>query len=229
MHVLVVEDEAGLRQGLTDLLEGDGHTVTAVANGTDGLRLAVSEAFDLLLLDWMLPGVAGIDICRRARAARPHVAILLLTARGDEHDKLTGLGDGADDYITKPFSPRELLARVRVLGRRHQPATAEVLTFDTISFDLQRLRVTRAGHEQALTPREVGIIRLLYEARGVAMTRAAILERVFGQRGDLETRAVDMAISVLRKKIEVDSSQPRFILSVKGAGYAWGVKEPRQP
>ncbi len=219
---MLVEDEPTLRLGLVDLLSGDGHQVESAAEGTRGLALALGEAFDLIVLDWMLPGMAGIEICRRVRAARPGVPIMMLTARGDEADKVRGLTDGADDYVTKPFSAKELLARVRVLGRRAPQGQLEQLSVDGAMFDFARLTVTRNGHVQELAPREVGMLRLLHERAGRVVSRAEILEQVFGQRGDLQTRAVDMAIAVLRKKIERDAGAPAIIVSIKGAGYAWG-------
>jgi two-component system response regulator RegX3 len=222
VRILLVEDEPTLRLGLVDLLSGDGHQVESAAEGTRGLALALGEAFDLIVLDWMLPGMAGIEICRRVRAARPGVPIMMLTARGDEADKVRGLTDGADDYVTKPFSAKELLARVRVLGRRAPQGQLEQLSVDGAMFDFARLTVTRNGHVQELAPREVGMLRLLHERAGRVVSRAEILEQVFGQRGDLQTRAVDMAIAVLRKKIERDAGAPAIIVSIKGAGYAWG-------
>jgi two-component system, OmpR family, response regulator RegX3 len=226
VRILLVEDEPSLRNGLVDLLIGDGHDVVAKSDGTSGLSTALAEIFDLLILDWMLPGVAGIDICRKVRAARPAVPIMMLTARGDESDKVRGLTDGADDYMTKPFSAKELLARVRVLGRRAPSTQLEQLFVDDAEFDFGRLTVTRAGHTTELAPREVGIMRLLHERAGKVVSRAEILEQIFGQRGDLQTRAVDMAIAVLRKKVERDPGTPSIIVSIKGAGYAWGVTRP---
>ena len=131
---------------------------------------------------------------------------------------------GADDYVTKPFSARELLARVRALGRRAPASeTLDELTLDGVHLDLLRMAVSRQGQTAALTPREVGILRWLYRHRERVVTRSELLEQVFGQRGDLQTRAVDMAIAVLRKKVEPDPALPRIIISVKGAGYAWGA------
>jgi DNA-binding response OmpR family regulator len=222
VRILVVEDEASLREGLTDLLEGDGHTVVAAADGAIGVERGLAEPFDLVLLDLMLPRLDGLEVCRRLRGARPGMPILMLTARGSEDDKVRGLVEGADDYVTKPFSARELLARVRVLGRRIQAPTVETLDVDGTCFDFARLTVTRGGVTAPLTPREVGIVRLLHGKGGRVVSRAELLENVFGQRGDLQTRAVDMAIAVLRKKIEATPEVPTLIVSIKGAGYAWG-------
>ena len=222
MRVLVVEDEPSLREGIADLLRGDGHTVTAVGDGVAGVEAGLGELFELVVLDLMLPRLDGIEVCRRLRSARPGLPILMLTARGSEDDKVRGLGEGADDYVTKPFSARELLARVRALGRR-APATESLdeVQVDGAVIDLARMVVVRGDDRTALTPREVGIVRWLFRHQDRVVTRAELLEQVFGQRGDLQTRAVDMAIAVLRKKLERDPAKPELIVSVKGAGYAW--------
>jgi two-component system response regulator RegX3 len=223
VNILVVEDELALREGLRDLLVGDGHAVDFADNGRTGLEKGLAQAFDLVVLDLMMPGLDGVEVCRRLRAARPGIAILMLTARASEEDKVRGLSDGADDYMTKPFSARELLARVRALGRRHlgQP-DAESLSAGSLTVALGRLAAEREGKEIALTAREAGILRQLHRCRGRAVSRAELLETVWGSRGDLETRAVDMAIAALRKKIEKDPSRPEIVLTVKGAGYMWG-------
>lgn len=225
VRILVVEDESSLREGIADLLTGDGHTVTAVADGLAGVEAGLREAFELVLLDLMLPRLGGMEVCRRLRAARPGMPILMLTARGSEDDKVRGLIEGADDYVTKPFSARELLARVRVLGRRAPAAESlDEVQVDGAVIDLARMTVTRGDARTALTPREVGIVRWLYLHKDRVVTRAELLEQVFGQRGDLQTRAVDMAIAVLRKKLEADPAKPALIVSVKGAGYAWRLE-----
>ena len=196
--------------------------VTAAADGVTGLETGLRELFDLVVLDLMLPRLDGMDVCRRLRAARPVMPMLILTARGSEDDKVRGLVEGADDYVTKPFSARELLARVRAIGRR-APAgeSLDEVQLDDAVIDLARMAVIRGGKCVTLTPREVGIVRWLYQHRDRVVTRAELLEHVFGQRGDLQTRAVDVAIAVLRKKLEADPAAPAIIVSVKGAGYAW--------
>ena len=222
MRILVVEDEASLRDGIVDLLSGDGHTVVAVGDGAAAVDTGLRVPFELVVLDLMLPKLDGMEVCRRLRAARPGMPILMLTARGSEDDKVRGLVEGADDYVTKPFSARELLARVRVLGRRAQPGESlDEVQIDGAVIDLARMTVMRGDKRVALTPREVGIVRWLYRHQDRVVTRAELLEQVFGQRGDLQTRAVDMAIAVLRKKVEADPANPTLIVSVKGAGYAW--------
>ncbi len=222
MRILLIEDEKSLRDGIVDLFKGDGHVVTAAADGVTGLETGLRELFDLVVLDLMLPRLDGMDVCRRLRAARPGMPMLILTARGSEDDKVRGLVEGADDYVTKPFSARELLARVRAIGRR-APAgeSLDEVQLDDAVIDLARMAVIRGGKCVTLTPREVGIVRWLYQHRDRVVTRAELLEHVFGQRGDLQTRAVDVAIAVLRKKLEADPAAPAIIVSVKGAGYAW--------
>jgi DNA-binding response OmpR family regulator len=223
VRVLVVEDEASLRDGISDLLRGDGHEVVAAADGVAGADAGLREPYDLVVLDLMLPRLDGMEVCRRLRAARPGLPILMLTARGSEDDKVRGLMEGADDYVTKPFSARELLARVRALGRRapQRGESLDEVQVEGAVIDLARMVVTRGAARIALTPREVGIVRWLHRHQDRVVSRAELLEHVFGQRGDLQTRAVDMAIAVLRKKLEADPARPSLIVSVKGAGYAW--------
>jgi DNA-binding response OmpR family regulator len=222
VRILVVEDEASLREGIADLLTGDGHQLVAVGDGVAGVAAGLRDPFDLVVLDLMLPRLDGMEVCRRLRAARPGTPILMLTARGSEDDKVRGLMEGADDYVTKPFSARELLARVRALGRRAPPGESlDEVQLDGAVIDLARMIVVRGDDRVALMPREVGIVRWLYRHRDRVVSRAELLEQVFGQRGDLQTRAVDMAIVVLRKKLEADPAKPTVIVSIKGAGYAW--------
>ena len=224
VRILLVEDEVSLRDGIVDLLEADGHAVTAAGDGVAGLESGLREPFDLVVLDLMLPRLDGLEVCRRLRAARPGLPILMLTARASEDDKVRGFVEGADDYVTKPFSARELLARVRALGRR-APAgeSLDEVHVDGAVIDLSRMVVVRGVEHIPLTPREIGIVRWLYRHKDRVVSRAELLEQVFGQRGDLQTRAVDMAIAVLRKKLETDPANPTVIVSVKGAGYAWRV------
>ncbi len=225
VRILVVEDEASLRDGIVDLLTGDGHDIVAVGDGMAGVEAGLRDPFDLVLLDLMLPRLDGMEVCRRLRAARPGTPILMLTARGSEDDKVRGLMEGADDYVTKPFSARELLARIRVLGRRSpQGESLDEVAIDGAVIDLARMVVVRGDARVTLTPREVGIVRWLHKHQDRVVSRAELLEQVFGQRGDLQTRAVDMAIAVLRKKVESDPANPTLIISVKGAGYAWRLE-----
>ncbi len=224
MKILVVEDEEALRLGLTDLLQGEGHMVEAVEDGLVAAERALDPSFDLMLLDLMLPGLDGVEVCRRVRELRPALPILMLTARGAEEDKVEGLTAGADDYLAKPFGVRELLARVEALGRRASlaPAEPQRLAIDGASIDLGRCRFVRGEDSRELTAREAAILRWLYVHRERAVGRSELLERVWHARGDLNTRTVDMTIANLRQKIERDPREPRIVVTVKGLGYAWG-------
>ncbi|MCZ7648557.1 MAG: response regulator transcription factor [Planctomycetota bacterium] len=225
MRVLIVEDEPVLRDGLVDLLRGAGHEVEAVGDGASAAKLGVEKPFDMVLLDLMLPKLDGLEVCRRLKTARPALPIIMLTARGAEEDKVRGLRTGADDYVTKPFGVKELLARVEALARRAQASHVdpEVIEADGCAFDLGRCVARRDGHEVVLTAREAGILRWMYRHRARAVSRAEFLEQVWGVPGTLETRTVDMAIANLRQKIERDPAHPKIVVSVKGVGYAWGA------
>jgi len=229
MRILIVEDERTLREGLSDLLSAAGHEVIAHENGREAVESGTQQVFDLVLLDLMLPDLDGIEVCRRLRRARPSLHILMLTARGSEDDKVAGLEAGADDYLTKPFAVRELLARVTALGRRAAavPAEPEIVEADGCTIDLGRLEANRDGEAVSLTPREAGILRWLYRHRARAVPRSELLERVWGSSGELQTRTVDMTIANLRQKVERDPSEPRIVLTVTGAGYAWGGDDCR--
>jgi DNA-binding response OmpR family regulator len=225
MNILLVEDDPTLRTGLVDLLENAGHTVDAVEDGMTAVDRGVGGGHELVLLDLTLPGLDGIEVCRRLRSAKPDMLILVLTARGREDDKVSGLKAGADDYVTKPFGARELIARVDALARRRRqdaPA-AERIEIDDCIIDLGRCTATRNGNTVSLTAREVRILRLLYSNRVRAMSRGELLEKAWGASSNLQTRTVDMTIANLRQKIERDASDPRIVTTVKGVGYAWGT------
>ena len=225
MHILVVEDEPVLRAGIVDLLEGAGYTVDAVEDGLTAVERGADEAVDLILLDVMLPRLDGVEACRRLRIVRPAVPILMLTARGSEDDKVRGLSSGADDYVTKPFGVRELLARIQSLSRRAAtaPADPDEIELGDVRLDLGRCRVVRAGESDVpMTPREVGVVRWLHRHRNRAVSRSELLEQVWGVRGDLQTRTVDMTVAKLRQKIEPDPAEPTVIRTVTGVGYIWG-------
>ncbi len=224
MNVLVVEDEPGLRRALVDLFHGAGHVVEAVEDGNKAIERGVDRRFDLILLDLMLPGVDGVQVCERVRSVRPDVYIMMLTARGSEDDKVAGLHIGADDYVTKPFGARELLARVEAVERRKKNGTVppERVEADGCEFDLGRCTARRDDQTVTLTARETAILRLLYAHRARAVSRAQLLEQVWHSPGDLPTRTVDMTIANLRQKIERTPAEPRIVVTVKGVGYAWG-------
>ncbi len=223
MRILVVEDEPVLREGLIDLLQGAGHEVDAVADGITAADQGRQEAYDLILLDVMLPRLSGIEVCRRLRTARPGLPILMLTARGAEDDKVAGLRAGADDYVTKPFGVRELMARIEALNRRSAGATTgpEMIAKDGCEFDLGRCIARRDGEEVNLTAREVGVLRWLHRHSTRSVPRSELLEQVWGTVGTLQTRTVDMTIAKLRQKIERVPSDPKIIVTVTGVGYAW--------
>ena len=226
VRILVVEDEPVLREGLVDLLKAAGHSVTAVADGEGALLHGADPALELLLLDLMLPGIDGVEVCRRLRELRPELPILMLTARGSEDDKVRGFEAGADDYVTKPFGTRELLARIDAMGRRLRLADEQPqrIGAEGCELDFGRCEATCDGRTVALTAREVGILRWLYQHRSRAVSRAELLQVVWGSPGDLQTRTVDMTIANLRSKIERDPAHPRIVTTVKGVGYAWGPR-----
>jgi DNA-binding response OmpR family regulator len=227
VKILIVEDETNLREGLVDLLRSEGHLVEAVADGEAALDRGSDPSIQLMLLDLMLPKLDGIEVCKRLRELRPDLQILMLTARGSEDEKVNGLDAGADDYVTKPFSLKELVARINALGRRAQSADQESRLNEAkgCRIDLGRCIATlENGDEINLTAREASILRWLYQHRSRAVSRAELLEVVWGTRGDLQTRTVDMTIANLRQKVEADPSNPRLVVTVKGVGYAWGER-----
>jgi DNA-binding response OmpR family regulator len=224
MRILVVEDEPVLRDGLVDLLRGAGHSVGAVVDGETAARHGAELPYDLVLLDLKLPKLDGIEVCRQIRLTRPFLPVLMLTSRGSEDEIVLGLSVGADDYVTKPFGARELLARVEALGRRARAVVdgPEEIQAAEWRFDLGRCAGRKGKKHVTLTAREADILRCLHHQQARAVTRAELLEQVWGARGDMETRTVDMTIANLRQKIERDPANPRIIVTVKGIGYAWG-------
>jgi two-component system response regulator RegX3 len=223
MQLLLVEDERSLREALVDLLSRAGHGVTAVDDGERGLAAGLAGEFDLALLDLMLPKLDGLVLCQRLREKYRDMGIILLTARGAEEDKVRGFAVGADDYITKPFGAKELLARIEALGRRVQSSgSPNRIEFDGCTLDLGMCRAQRGVAVVSLTAREVEILRCLHRHRGRALSRGELLEQVWLAPADLQTRTVDMTIANLRAKIEQDPARPRIVLTVKGVGYAFG-------
>ncbi len=224
MQILVVEDEKTLREGLVDLLEGDGHRVEAARDGAEGLEMGSEPGVELVLLDLMLPKLDGIAVCAKLRQARPGLPILILTARGAEDEKVRGLQAGADDYVTKPFGSKELLARIEALGRRAQapPEPAQTIVADGCVIDVGRLVVEREHGSVTLTAREAAILKWLHEHRTRAVSRSELLTEVWGTSAEQQTRTVDMTIANLRQKIETDPTNPRIVVTIKGIGYAWG-------
>jgi DNA-binding response OmpR family regulator len=226
MNILIVEDEPGLRNALIELVRGAGHQAEAVEDGRSAVDRGTDPSFDLVLLDLMLPKLDGLDACRELREKRPDLFILMLTAKGSEEDKVVGLKEGADDYVTKPFGAKELLARIEAFERRarSRPALPEEIAFGDCRIDLSRCVVHRGHEEITLTAREAAILRLLYLRRARSVTRAEMLEEIWHVPGNLSTRTVDMTIANLRHKIERDPGSPEIIVTVKGVGYAWGTE-----
>ena len=220
-HVLVLEDEPQMRSMLTDNLEFEGYRVTAVATGEEALQAVTARQFALLLVDVMLPGISGFDVCQQLRARGMHVPIVVLTARTQEQDRIRGLDLGADDYVSKPFSVRELLARVRALVRRddwHAPASGEFAVGDVVVKPRQRL-VFRKGRRVALSSREFELLRYLYAHRNEVVSREQLLRDVWGYSQLSVTRTVDNYVAKLRTHIEPRPHEPRYLISVHGSGY----------
>lgn len=221
-RILLVEDEAPLVTVLTYNFEAAGFDVETATDGEEALLLIEERVPDLVVLDWMLPGVSGLEVCRRLRrgAATAQLPVVMLTARAEENDRLRGLEIGADDYVTKPFSPKELIARVRAVLRRTRPATAqESLEFDDLKLDLVRHRVTRRGRDVHLGPTEFRLLRYLLEHPGRVFSREQILDAVWGHDAEIELRTVDVHIRRLRKALNA-SGGPDLIRTVRAAGYA---------
>jgi two-component system, OmpR family, alkaline phosphatase synthesis response regulator PhoP len=220
-HLLFVEDEAAFAVGLIDRLKAEGYEVEWAPTGTAGYALALARPFDLIVLDVMLPGKSGFDICRDLRREGVNAPVLMLTARGEVVDRVVGLKLGADDYVQKNCEPVELMARIEALLRRSAAGTAAAVNveIDDLSVDLRKHQVTRAGERLTLSPVEFRLLEYLIERRGTIVTREELLENVWGMRGDTLSRTVDVHVAGLRKKIEADSRYPRLLLTVKGTGY----------
>jgi two-component system alkaline phosphatase synthesis response regulator PhoP len=220
-RVLLVEDEAGLRITLSDRLTSEGYAVAAAGDGEAGLADATTGAFDLIVLDVMLPKMNGFDVCRELRRRGVTTPILMLTARGQVVDKVIGLKLGADDYLTKPFEAIELIARLEALLRR-RPAGAQpggTYRFGEVVVDFRRMEVTRAGKAVDLSAREFKLLRHFIEHRGATLSRDALLADVWGYDEMPLTRTVDVHVAGLRQKIEVNPRAPEFIVTVHGLGY----------
>ena len=220
-RVLIVEDEPDIRELVVHHLKRDGYLVSAASSGEEALRQVQAAAPDLVLLDLMMPEMDGLEVCRRLRQdpATVSLPIVMLTAKGDEVDRILGLEIGADDYIVKPFSPKELLARVRaVLRRSRQAPGGAPLSLGALSIDLGTHTASVGGRALALTPKEFDLLRALVEARGRVLSREFLLDRVWGyaRAGEIESRTVDVHVRRLRVKL---GPEGRRILTVKSVGY----------
>lgn len=227
-HILIAEDEAPLRQGLIDLFEGEGYRVTATANGAEALERFAAERPDLVLLDVMMPEQSGYDVCRSIRKTDSLTPIIMLTAKGEEIDKVIGLELGADDYVTKPFGLHELRARVAALLRRsgvtQQPPAAALpdrFQIGAAVIDRKSYRVELNGATCDLTPRELKLLEVFYQRRGEVLSRNALLNAVWGIDYFGSTRTLDQHIAQLRKKIEPDPAAPQVITTIHGVGYRY--------
>ncbi|MBO0722038.1 MAG: response regulator transcription factor [Blastocatellia bacterium] len=222
MRILLVEDEPGLVLTLSDRLENEGYDVASMRDGESGLARAAEEAFDLLILDVMLPGKNGFDVCRDLRRLGVNTPILMLTARGQVVDKVIGLKLGADDYLTKPFEMMELLARVEALLRRNPPAPGplmEAYQFGPVRVDFRRAEIERDGQKIELSAKEFQLLRYFIEHRGATLSRDELLNEVWGYDAMPATRTVDVHVAWLRQKLEPNTRHPQYILTVHGMGY----------
>ena len=222
-HALVVDDEPPLVSLVGAYLEREGFSVSTAADGEEALRLARERPPDVVVLDLMLPGIDGIEVCRRIRTFSD-AYIVMLTARAEEVDKIVGLSTGADDYVTKPFSPGELVARIRAMLRRPRggPATAEARRLGDLVIDPLAREVTRDGRPIALTRLEFDLLDSLSERPHVAFTRRQLLERVWGPNWFGDEHVVDVHVANLRRKLGDDPGAPRYVLTLRGVGYRLG-------
>jgi DNA-binding response OmpR family regulator len=220
-RVLIVEDDEAMGVALRHGMTFQGYTVLMATDGATGLQMATERDVDLIILDVMLPNMSGIEVCKRLRSHGSEVPIIMLTARGQELDKVLGLKVGADDYVTKPFSFMELMARVEALMRRTSKRGdgLDVYRFADIQVDFRRLEATKSGQPIELSPREYEILKYFVEHRGEVVTRDRLLDVVWGYENFPLTRTVDMHIAKLRQKIEDTPSTPRHIITVHRSGY----------
>ena len=219
--ILIIEDEEAILMALEDNLEMEGFAIKSAKDGEEGLSMAKEGKYDLIILDIMLPRMDGFDVCKQLRQDGILTPILMLTAKSQEIDKVLGLELGADDYVTKPFSPRELLARVKALLRRSkqvQQGMSEI-SFGDIELDFKKYEAKKAGAPINLTALEYSLLHLLIQHRGRVVSRDVILDEVWGREVYVQPRTVDKHIADLRKKIEDDPSRPKYILGVRSVGY----------
>jgi len=222
MYILVVEDERRLAQVVRKVLEEEGHTVDVATDGEEGLAMAMDSSHDVIVLDVLLPGIDGFEVCQRLRAGRVDTPVLLLTALDAVEDRVRGLDAGADDYLPKPFAFQELLARLRALGRRRvQARDPDQLQTANLVLDLRRRRAVRDGRTIDLSPKEFALLEFLMRNQGRVVTRTQILDHVWGYDYSPDSNLVDVYVTYLRRKID-HGHQRKLIRTVRGAGYAVG-------
>ena len=220
-HILIVEDDESILFGLQDILEGKGYEISTASNGIVGLKLALEEPVDLLLLDIMLPGINGLEVCKKIRREKLKLPIVMLTAKGSEMDKISGLDYGADDYITKPFSLSELLARIRAILRRTYPEEdlLKQYSFGNVTIDFSKMEASVKGSKVRFTKKEFAILEYFINRDGEVVPRHDLLNNIWGYDKAPTTRTVDTFILEIRKKIEETPSNPKHIVSISGVGY----------
>lgn len=219
-RILIAEDEPGIALALQDDLLLEGYAVDVVADGLSALRRAREERFDAIILDVMLPGKDGFDVCRELRRGGIDTPILMLTARAQEAEKVLGLEAGADDYVTKPFGPRELRARIAALLRRARPGSATALVqVGDAEVDFSRGEIRRGGGAVAMTPLEFKLLQAFVRARGRILTREQLIAAAWGPNTFVSDRVIDNHIGSLRRKLEPEEGEPRYLRNVRGLGY----------
>jgi DNA-binding response OmpR family regulator len=217
--LLVVEDDPVIAMALEDDLTGEGYTVTVLGDGLVAARTAIDQRFDGILLDVMLPGRDGFDVCRDIRRAGVRTPVIMLTARSQEAEKVLGFDVGADDYVTKPYSARELRARIAAVLRRVSEAPPDSYRFSDVEIAFDRREVRRNGQAVSLTPLEFKLLSVLVRHRGRALSRQQLIDEAWGRDTFVTDRVVDNQVANLRKKIEPDPAQPTYVLNLRGFGY----------
>lgn len=221
-RILLIEDEPGLVLTVSDLLATEGHTVDSAAGGEEGLARALADPYDLIVLDVMLPRLSGFEVCRELRQRGKDVAILMLTAKSQVADRVTGLRLGADDYLTKPFDPAELLARIGALLRRvkkQDPLPVHSFAFNGVQVDFDRAQVRKNGQPVALAAKELHLLRYLVDHRERVVTREELMQRVWEYNSEVSSRTIDVHVAWLRQKLEDQPQNPRHIQTIRGRGY----------
>ncbi len=229
-RILVVEDDPAILTGLVDLLEGEGYVVIQAVDGNAALARHGEGAPDLILLDVMIPGKSGYDVCREIRRKDPVTPVIMLTAKGEEVDRVVGLELGADDYVVKPFGASELMARIRAVMRRGRPRKSSrdeaPLSFGDVTVDPRTMKGKKAGAAFAVSRRELALLQIFVSREGEALDRFTLMDEVWGVRYEGTTRTLDQHIAGLRKKIEDDPAAPRYITTVHGTGYRFTASPP---